>query len=125
MRVLDYTRVADVKIEVAAVIESCGCLWEDEKGEEREKSLDAWEELVVCTDGWGWRRTGEWASLAGGKAPPAEPNSRRRAEQLQTRTQNFTSGDRETPAYYPLHLLYLSTHLPADQTNNPIYARPV
>jgi hypothetical protein len=31
MRVLDYTRVADVKIEVAAVIESCGCLWEEEK----------------------------------------------------------------------------------------------
>jgi hypothetical protein len=31
------------------VIESCGCLWEEEKGEEREKSLDAWEELVVCS----------------------------------------------------------------------------
>jgi hypothetical protein len=112
MRVLDYTEVADVKVEVAAVIESCGCLWGGGRGGGRGKGK---ESRRLGGFGGMHQMVGVAAGLANGhhlwEAKPLQPSrfSRRRAEQLQTRTQNFTSGDRETLAYSSLHLLHLST----------------
>lgn len=90
MRVLDYTEVADVKVEVAAVIESCGCLWgeEEEEGEEREKSLDAWEDLVVCTRWLGLRRDWRMGITCGRQSPSS------RADFLDGGQSSFRPGPR-------------------------------
>jgi hypothetical protein len=72
------------------VIESCGCLWgeEEEEGEEREESLDAWEDLVVCTRWLGLRRDWRMGITCGRQSPSS------RADFLDGGQSSFRPGPR-------------------------------